>query len=155
MRLIDADWMLEHKHKELVSYDTYDLEEMLECVPTVDTERHGHWNKCVYDYYKCSVCGALEPTVDDFKQPLYEDFCEFKECNRFCRICGAKMDEVTELEKPIESDQMTFNTFVTCAICMWSRDVGCGTYSCTNDKVKDKVHKGDYNCPEAKLKREP
>lgn len=36
MRLIDADWILEHRLKELVSYDTNDIEEILKCTPTVE-----------------------------------------------------------------------------------------------------------------------
>lgn len=95
MRLIDADWMLEHKYKELCCYDTYDLEEMLECVPTVDTERHGHWEEELssqhgstydgrtwtkYKKYRCSYCGITNGN----RRPDY------------CPNCGAKMDEVTE-----------------------------------------------------------
>ena len=36
MRLIDADWILEHRFEELADYDTYDIKEILKCVPTVE-----------------------------------------------------------------------------------------------------------------------
>ena len=95
MRLIDADWMLEHKYKELVSYDTYDLEEILKCVPTVE-QKHGHWELSAYcnhkpyrlrhadkwTIWKCSVCGKNNGRCHS---------------DAYCRHCGAKMDEeVTE-----------------------------------------------------------
>lgn len=91
MRLIDADWMLEHKYKELCCYDTYDLEEMLECVPTVE-QKHGHWIVIEKDVmgctrYECSNCGK---TDDDYTEPI------------FCKHCGCangkteKTNEVTE-----------------------------------------------------------
>jgi hypothetical protein len=151
MRPIDADELIKAIMNDKSLLDTYGTADRWEetiakinSMPTVE-QKYGHWIVCT-DFgdgcleIKCSECGEAGFWRN---RPLY------------CPDCGAKMVENTELEKPIESDQMTFTTFVTCAICMWSRDVGCGTYSCTNDKVKDKVHKGDYNCPEAKLKREP
>lgn len=77
---------LTHDDDYVIAVTVEDIEKL----PTVE-QKHGHWEKTKFDDYKCSVCGHCENTVDDFEQPLYEDFCDFKECNRFCRICGAKM----------------------------------------------------------------
>jgi len=84
MRLIDADWILEHKYKELVSYDTYDIEDILKCVPTVE-QKYGHWDYYGYDeisnvhIYRCSECE-----------------CGNREATDYCPHCGIKMNEEVE-----------------------------------------------------------
>lgn len=74
-RLIDADKVKEQVKlyfnkfardglkTEIIERAISDITEVVDDVPTVDTERHGHWNKeedtlfrlCVY---KCSLCGG-------------------------------------------------------------------------------------------------
>ena len=76
-----------------------DLFNAIADMPTVDTVKHGHWEKARYDDYKCSNCGHCEATIDEFEQPMYEGKDDFLEENKYCRNCGAKMDEVTEDDK--------------------------------------------------------
>lgn len=82
MRLIDADDLLERMKffKDSGGYTNWKLLafEMVDASPTVDTERHGHWDsrQLVYD---CSECGHMG----------YSDM-------NYCPNCGAKMDDVEE-----------------------------------------------------------
>ena len=87
MRLIDAD----EAYKVLTDYYHHRteiqhmaLKEAIERVPTIEAEpiRHGHWDNPTVFAGTCSVCGyAILGVIDDFK---------------YCPVCGAKMDEVTE-----------------------------------------------------------
>lgn len=54
------------------------LKDVIEDAPTVDAERHGHWDGRQL-VFECSVCGRMG----------------IPEMN-YCPWCGAKMDEVEE-----------------------------------------------------------
>lgn len=62
-----------------------DLFNAIADMPSVDTERHGHWDYYGYDeisnihIYRCSECE-----------------CGSREAANYCGNCGTKMDEVTE-----------------------------------------------------------
>ena len=67
-------------------YKRYEIESIINSMPTVDTERHGHWeeeeirtldNMNVFTIYRCSECGE---STDTENLP-------------YCYWCGAKMDE--------------------------------------------------------------
>lgn len=94
-RLIDADKLKQHYSwwggligddfvSELVEQKKV-FDTIVDVQPTVDAERHGHWDTEVrtdflgkkHCYYACSVCGRAQ----DDETP-------------FCALCGAKMDEV-------------------------------------------------------------
>ena len=90
MRLIDADDLLERMKffKDSGGYTNWELLafEMVDASPTVDTERHGHWEyspkdafEVMFELPKCSVCGH-----------------ESSDALKYCPNCGAKMDEVEE-----------------------------------------------------------
>ena len=98
MRLIDADKLLKvldtnSIYRKTTYSDGRNIGEIIEDMPTVDTERHGHLIKKKLGYsdvferelfaYYCSECGRRF-TMIDFKKGL-------PYCN-----CGAKMDEVVE-----------------------------------------------------------
>lgn len=85
MRLIDADELT----KQLVdkgwlrndilndSVEMIAVKAMIDCAPTINTERHGEWLPVdeLYDAFDCSECDAMV----------------HKPCN-YCPKCGAKMD---------------------------------------------------------------
>ena len=82
-RYIDADEAIRlYAHYEKWhSYDAFDLEPILNEMPTADVAevKHGRW---LYDdgaMHKCSVCGELSCCT-----------------SHFCGECGAKMDEVED-----------------------------------------------------------
>lgn len=101
MRLIFADDLL----NRLYGYFDYfnvktigadDIARMINNMPTVDTERHGHWIKkrvgysmvynCDIIHWICSECGR------EFEGHQYSP-----QDMPYCH-CGAKMDEVSEDE---------------------------------------------------------
>lgn len=55
------------------------IEQAINEMPTVDTERHGHW---INDRF-CSKCG-------------YDYIKESGRKSKYCPNCGAKTEEVTE-----------------------------------------------------------
>ena len=95
------------------AYDAYIVEEVRKVIPHIDKEelvkaleydrgqyekgyadgkesavKHGHWERTDIVMYshnavRCSVCGILSPSYSKSHDP-------------FCRVCGAKMDEVTD-----------------------------------------------------------
>lgn len=84
MRLIDADEFNEQIGCLGLDYDDRQrIRERLNDMPTVDVveQKHGHW---IWDndeeVWKCSVCA------------LGDDFLT----NKYCKNCGAKMDEAME-----------------------------------------------------------
>ncbi len=71
------------------------IDQMIDCEPAANVAQvvHGHWIKqSVGEEAKCSHCLKSYQTFSDefFYHGAFEDFCEE---NRFCRKCGAKMDE--------------------------------------------------------------
>lgn len=99
MRLIDADQLEDVVTKaneqgfDITRYEFKRIKLVLFEFPTVDVEpvRHGHWIKNErysdeierHTVYECSECGELY---------YWYDTPEYK----YCRHCGAKMDEVEE-----------------------------------------------------------
>lgn len=102
MRLIDADKMrnkisavcLECIYEDECDHcDIYDLREYLDCLPTIDPIKHGHWIdtqesvEVAHDYLpicECSVCHEESVMINT------------DEYNYFCGWCGAKMNEVDD-----------------------------------------------------------
>ena len=94
MRLIDADELMNGfaelvNNKNLIFMTASQVMEMLDKVPTVDTEKHGHWiihekwhKHKRYIVCECSACG--KSSGGNYKTTPY------------CSMCGAKMDEVSE-----------------------------------------------------------
>ena len=92
MRLIDADYVLEHKYDIFAGIDLYDFEHLIEIynenAPTIDTEKHGLWkieqeNIVVPMYcFTCSVCGEMFCDEDKY----------IVASMHYCMNCGAKMD---------------------------------------------------------------
>ena len=88
MRLIDADLVIDTVNEFKGKNRKTDLgiklvEEIVSNAPTVDAERHGHWE--AYDMSikdvpveACSICGKWSYGYRE----------------RYCPKCGAKMDEV-------------------------------------------------------------
>ena len=87
MRLIDADAIKDpYEGTSLAGGWVSKLFEMMIMnAPTIDTVKHGHWEKVSPINYKCSICNAW--WCDDYY--FMENFI-------FCPSCGAKMDEVSE-----------------------------------------------------------
>lgn len=92
-RLIDADALREDVLSWENCYngysDAYDKARIIDAIdemPTVDKERHGHWEynpkdafEVMFELPKCSVCGH-----------------ESSDALKYCSNCGALMDEVDE-----------------------------------------------------------
>ena len=104
MRLIDADELLKeidkYAHTPIKSAKMKigeraiieDCKGIINSLPTVDTERHGHWKSKKYCTYICSNCG-----FDYFDDILKEHTkAELSNISKYCPVCGVKMDEVTE-----------------------------------------------------------
>ena len=95
-RLIDTEKLVEYKASGVSELTEWQqgwndaLDFVINEVPTVDTERHGHWNteRNPMKYqtqpyvHVCSECGTAFP----YKMP-------------YCGECGARMDERREDEK--------------------------------------------------------
>ena len=89
------------KQTDLLTGSAYRQNEIIDIInamPTVE-QKHGHWiwnpkKECFW----CSICKAEESYNDLDSMPMYEGYPDFIQWNRFCRICRAKMDEVTEDE---------------------------------------------------------
>lgn len=115
MRLIDADELLNIlelglKTMKCIEKDRYSdfiiLEsnieqrendiEIIKSMPTVE-QKHGHWIPR-YNDYECSNCLALVEFEDCEGYPMYANYEQFYNNHRYCSVCGAKMDEVTENE---------------------------------------------------------
>lgn len=105
MRLIDADELravkfhalpYTHIHPSGAEPYSYELgwndaiDAIMDCAPTVDTVKHGHWIKDrlvstsggTYGVYRCSKC-------EWYGQDIGYSF-------NYCPHCGAKMDEVAK-----------------------------------------------------------
>lgn len=108
MRLIDADALIKNNGLESAtkygnksaeqlnrSYSTmmlYEIEDMIDCAPTVDAEpvKHGRWIDD-HDFAICSLCDRI----------IYDAYYEFRDKNdasfhNYCPYCGAKMDGGSE-----------------------------------------------------------
>lgn len=101
LKYIDADNLLKKMQKRyddiLNEYGYYDAfamgyEEALSTVenehtPEVQEVRHGRWIGMPSDGYcdcKCSVCGEVSRVYSSMKKPR----------QRYCAVCGAKMDKI-------------------------------------------------------------
>ena len=63
-------------------------------IKTINERKHGHWIKTDWGEYQCSVCNNCEETMsEEFNEDLYFNEADFMERNKFCRQCGAIMDE--------------------------------------------------------------
>ena len=90
MRLIDADDENAATTALFNGYDTYDLEEIFECYPTIEAEpvKHGNWKLHTHSFYydnfdesielavyitaECSECGRKHPDSHQvFSKHLY------------------------------------------------------------------------------------
>lgn len=84
-RLIDANHLIESIKGRLVegSDGCYMFQCFVDEEPTVDPVKKGNWiyrtDGIFYGMYKCSACRDTVPKP-----------------SRYCPMCGAKMDEVTE-----------------------------------------------------------
>ena len=92
MRLIDADVLMEQmkRRREFVGRLS-DPVCLVEDAPTIEVEqvRHGQWilpDVC-YEDIECSVCHVYMPLPISF---------DYRPTYKYCPMCGAKMDEVTE-----------------------------------------------------------
>ena len=103
MRLIDADEMsriFAHYGDGAHMYDAYDLDDMLDKMPTIDPVKHGKWLPYEFGdwkWHKCSVCGV----ADEYGREIRREFTGFKEerlfaRHDFCPHCGAKMENPRE-----------------------------------------------------------
>ena len=83
MRLIDADELIdkawEERHK-----DDFNIFQIIADMPTVDTEKHGHWIEN-FKSLECPFCNSV-----------------YHIRMNYCGNCGAKMDEAER--KQIEAD---------------------------------------------------
>lgn len=92
-KLIDLNYaMLQLEYGELecggnFETDSYHVKEFLNVLPTVDAVEvvHGQWSP-IMEYEVCSQCGY---EINRGKQNRTAFLLE----NRYCRYCGAKMDE--------------------------------------------------------------
>lgn len=79
MRLIDADdfrnWLLKQNR---LSKDYTIM--MLDETPTIDPEKHGHWELCEDGLYKCTGEGCTQK-ANKYQRLLWD----------YCPKCGAKM----------------------------------------------------------------
>lgn len=79
MRLIDADdfrnWLLKQNR---LSKDYTIM--MLDETPTIDPEKHGHWELCEDGLYKCTEEGCTQK-ANKYQRLLWD----------YCPKCGAKM----------------------------------------------------------------
>ena len=80
MRLIDAD-------KALKSFEGL-FEALIDVAETVEPLKHGHWIYKKRGNAQCSCCGQ-------YIRDVYDDDNE----DRYCRHCGAKMDEKEEAKQ--------------------------------------------------------
>lgn len=71
-----------------------DLFNAIADMPTVE-QKHGHWIPR-YNGYECSNCLAFAEFEDCEGYPMYDNYEQFYNNHRYCSVCGAKMDEVTE-----------------------------------------------------------
>ena len=62
------------------------LKKMVDNASTVDAVEvvHGRWEMIGHGYAKCTNCGKI---FEALPTPMF-----FKENNKYCRNCGAKMD---------------------------------------------------------------
>lgn len=63
----------------------------VEDYPSADVKelKHGKWIKKSDDSVVCSECGFFDSYIDEYGDGT---FTEYKDENRFCRHCGAKME---------------------------------------------------------------
>ena len=110
-RYIDADEAIRlYAHYEKWhSYDAFDLEPILNEMPTADVAevKRGRWKiKAINTFYmaygatgyepvyECSLCGAVEESYLRLDEPIMPEDADFP---RYCPNCGAlMMDEVEE-----------------------------------------------------------
>lgn len=92
MRLIDADVLMEQmKCRRNFVGRASDPVCLVEDAQTIEVEtvRHGHWvlPDICYEDIECSVCHAYMPLPISF---------DYRPAYKYCPMCGAKMDEVSE-----------------------------------------------------------
>lgn len=137
MRLIDANELKEwvenwletnkyyHPYSKSNNIPINELYDILEHMPTVDAERHGHWEKIettkVYDcqntlpIYKCSFCHTPFVNVD------------LKDRYHYCPHCGAKMDN-TIINNINDDIKTSDDKIIRCKDCkQWDAELECCT----------------------------
>ena len=108
MRLIDADLMIknlekdynsfmEQGHKKLANAILDVLIPTINCQPTVDTDKHGHWvwndeANLFKGGWVCSLCKIKNDNIPADNMALPKIYAG----TNYCGNCGAKMDEVSE-----------------------------------------------------------
>jgi len=90
-RYIDADVVMKELSKLFASnggminqWLQNAIEDTVEETPTVDAERHGHWEYLYDENYKCSECGDWWVFIEGTPKDNGANFCPH---------CGARMDE--------------------------------------------------------------
>lgn len=70
---------------------THDLLNDVEDYSAADVKelKNGKWIKKPDDYVVCSECGFIDSYIDDYGDG---NLTKYKDENRFCRHCGAKME---------------------------------------------------------------
>lgn len=76
---------------DLVRQGVYLAEKKIEQLPSAQSNKNGHWWKCVGEY-RCSKCYLLAPkTVKATKESGYKAYKIEQELFDFCPHCGADM----------------------------------------------------------------